>query len=302
MQPAPLSLPPPGGPPAGWYPDPGGQGMRYFDGARWAPHPGVALGPATVPDREPFPTLPVSAALWALVILAVSLVVNQIVARQIDDTGLPVLVDAGIGMLLAYGPSVWWCLHVLRRSGGGAGARLGWRARPVDLGWGPLTWIGAYVAEIVVVLLATELLGVPFESNVETTSDDLTAAYVIALLASAVIAAPLVEELVFRGVVLRGLASRVGVVAAVPIQGVLFGIAHLDPISRGWGNIGLILGLSTVGCGFGLVAVLTRRLGAPILAHACLNGFVVTLVLTGVTDDLERDVGRVALRVAAACC
>jgi len=288
-------MPPPAGPPAGWYPDPGGYGMRYFDGFRWSP---AAAYPAAPPvaDREPFPTLPLSAALGALVVLALSLVVQNVVARQLSDTGLPTLVKAGVGLVLAYGPSLWWARRVVRQAGGGARQQLGWRFRWVDLGWGPLTWIGSHVANVIVILVAVEALGVPFESNVESTTDDITAAYVIAMLVSAVIAAPLVEEIVFRGVVLRGLVGKIGVVAAVPVQGVLFGMAHLDPIDRGWGNIGLILGLSTVGCGLGLVTVLTRRLGAAIIAHACLNGFVMTLVLTGVADDLERDVGSLAVR------
>lgn len=291
------ALPPPGGPPAGWYPDPGGHGLRYFDGWRWGPYAHVA--PAPPADRGPHPSLPLSAALGALVVLALSLVVQHLVARQLDDTDLPVLVVAAIAIVLAYGPSLWWAWHVLRRAGGGIG-RLGWKFRWVDTGWGPLTWIGSVIAEVIVVLVATRLLDVPFESNVGTTDDDLTAAYITAMILSACVAAPLVEELIFRGIVLRGLVGRIGVVAAVPVQGVLFGLAHVDPVERGWGNIGLVIALSTVGCGLGLVAVLTRRIGAAIIAHALLNGFVMTMVLTGAADEVDRDINR--LLALLPCC
>lgn len=282
------ALPPPGGPPAGWYPDPGGQGLRYFDGWQWAPSTYAAAPP---PERGRHPTLPLSAAIGALVVLALSLVVQHAVARLLDDTDLPILVTATIGIVLAYGPSLWWAWHVLRRAGGGVD-RLGWTFRWVDTGWGPLTWIGSVVAEVTVVLVATRVFDVPFESNVGSTDDDLTAAYVTAMILTACVAAPLIEELIFRGVVLRGLVGRIGVVAAVPVQGVLFGLAHVDPVDRGWGNAGLVIGLSTVGCGLGLVTVLTRRIGAAIIAHALLNGFVLTMVLTGAVDEVDRDINR----------
>jgi membrane protease YdiL (CAAX protease family) len=287
MMPGPAPLPPPGGPPAGWYPDPTGWGMRYFDGREWAT---AQARPIPVePVREPHPTLRLTDALVALAILFVSLVIAKVVSAVVVDLGASVLVDAAVALVLAYGPSLWWCWRVSQRERAGPQA-VGWRFQWVDAGWGPLLYVGAMAGQIIVLLVLVRL-GVPFTSNVENTSDlDRTASYVVALIATAVVAAPLVEELVFRGVVLRGLTSRLGVVAAVPLQGALFGAAHVDP-SRGAGNIGLAIALGTVGCAFGLVAALTRRLGAPIIAHAILNGVVVTLVLTGVTDDLERDFG-----------
>jgi membrane protease YdiL (CAAX protease family) len=287
MTTSPAPLPPPGGPPAGWYPDPTGWGVRYFDGRQWAAGPPVAV--PVEPARQTHPTLRFSDALVALVILLVSLVIAKLVGELLADRDASILVDAAVAVAVGYAPSLWWCWRVWRRERGGPQA-LGWRFRWVDAGWGPLLYVGAMIAQILVVVVITRL-GVPFTSNVESTDDvDRTAAYVVAMIATAVVAAPLVEELVFRGVVLRGLTSRLGVVAAVSIQGALFGAAHVDP-SRGSGNIGLAIALSTVGCAFGLVAVLTRRLGASIIAHAILNGVVVTLVLTGVTDDLDRDFG-----------
>jgi membrane protease YdiL (CAAX protease family) len=280
-------LPPPGGPPAGWYPDPAGWGTRYFDGRQWATGPPVAV--PTEPERQPHPTLRFTDALSALVILGVSLVIARLVSELMAHLGAPELVDAAAAIAVAYGPSLWWCWWVWHRQPSGPRS-IGWGFQWVDAGWGPLLYLGAMAGQVLVLYVMVRL-GVPFTSNVEDTSDiDRTASYVISLIATAVVAAPLVEELVFRGVVLRGLTSRLGVVAAVVAQGALFGLAHVDP-SRGWGNIGLAIALGTVGCAFGLVAALTRRLAAPIIAHAILNAVVVTLVLTGVTDDLDRDFG-----------
>jgi hypothetical protein len=109
---------------------------------------------------------------------------------------------------------------------------------------------------------------------------------VVSLLVTAVIAAPFVEEIVFRGVVLRGLLSRMSAVPAVLLQGVLFGLAHIDPV-RGTGNVGLVAILSGVGVAFGIAAYLFRRIGPTIVAHAVFNAVVLAIVLTGVIDWLE---------------
>jgi hypothetical protein len=69
-------------------------------------------------------------------------------------------------------------------------------------------------------------------------------------------------------------------VLAVGLQGVLFGLAHFDPV-RGMGNIGLILVLSTVGCVLGGAAFLIRRIAPTMIAHAILNAVAMTIALSG---------------------
>ena len=107
-------------------------------------------------------------------------------------------------------------------------------------------------------------------------------------LITAVIAAPIVEEMVFRGVVMRGLRSRLPVVVVIVLQGALFGVAHVDPV-RGVGNIGLVMVLSGVGVAFGVAAALLGRIGPTIVAHAIFNGMVLLLVLSGVADRLQNE-------------
>jgi membrane protease YdiL (CAAX protease family) len=102
----------------------------------------------------------------------------------------------------------------------------------------------------------------------------------VSLLVLAVVAAPIAEEIVFRGVVLRGLLSRTRAAVAVGLQGILFGLAHFDPI-RGTGNIGLILVLSSVGCVLGGAAFLLRRIAPTMIAHAILNGVAMAIALSG---------------------
>jgi membrane protease YdiL (CAAX protease family) len=132
-----------------------------------------------------------------------------------------------------------------------------------------------------VALGVMRVLDVPYRGNLDVDSGspferDNTA--IAALFIAAVICAPVVEEAIFRGAVLRGLLSRMGAVLAIGIQAVLFGLAHFDP-DFGRESIGLIIVLSVAGVGLGLAAFLLRRLGPVIIAHAVMNGVAITVAL-----------------------
>lgn len=278
------TFPPPTSAPAGWYPDPSGVGQRYFDGRAWA-----AQRPGFV-EAEEHPSLPIGAAIGALVVLVVSLIVGKTFVDWLTRYDWPVMVYVVILALIGYGPSLAWGAYVRRRWGSQRLTSLGWRFRWADLGWGPLTWLAAIGTQLVLAALVL-ILDIPLSSNVDSASDlDADRAYLIATLVTAVIAAPIIEELVFRGLVLRGLLSRMRPMFAIAAQGVLFGLAHVDPV-RGAGNIGLAFVLSGVGVAFGVAAYLARRLGPTVIAHAIFNGVVMVIVLSGVLDDVETDLG-----------
>jgi len=283
------ALPPPTTGPAGWYPDPeGGPLPRYFDGRVWLPP--VARLEST--QQEPHPTLPLAAAVGAIAILVVSLIGGRFLIDVLVHFDWPVLVYIVVLTLLGYGPSLWWCWYASRRWGTGHLSRdVGVRWRWSDTGWGPLTWISAVMCQVVVAA-AVLAIGVPTSSNTEDVNElQADRTYVIALLVTAVIAAPFVEEMVFRGVVLRGFLSRMGAVLAIALQAVLFGAAHVDPV-RGAGNLGLAAILSAVGAAFGTAAYLLRRIGPTIVAHAIFNAVVLTIVLSGLADELDDSRGR----------
>ncbi len=262
------------------------------------PIPGTAVGYADqavtrpVPQplrsgRDPAPTLPIVAAWSAIAVLTASLIGSKYLLDAIVGFGWPVAVYVALLATVGYGPSLWWCRYVSRRWGTGSlGRDIGLTPRFADLGWGPVIWLGAIVAQIGVGIVVVAF-DIPVASNTEGISEiSADRTYVWALVISAVIAAPLVEEMVFRGVVLRGLRSRMPVMIAVILQGVLFGAAHVDPV-RGVGNVGLVLVLSGVGVVFGVGATLLRRIGPSIVAHAIFNGVVLALLLTGVSERLQ---------------
>lgn len=263
--------------PTGWFPDPwNGAGVRFWDGRAWT---GYAAVP--VPGHEPHPTLPIRAAWGAVITLLVSIIASRYLLKAISVFAWPIAVYVAILAVVGYAPALVWCWHASRRWGTGRfGADVGLRARWVDAGWGPVTWGACLVAQVVVGVVVVALK-VPFTSNIKDVSQlHADRGYVVSLLVLAVVAAPIAEEIVFRGVVLRGLLSRYGAVVAVGMQGVLFGLAHFDPI-RGAGNLGLILVLGSVGCVLGGAAFLIRRIVPTMIAHAILNGIAMTLALTG---------------------
>jgi membrane protease YdiL (CAAX protease family) len=254
------------------------------------PIPGTAFGsPTDVAPATPalFPTLPLVAAVGAMGVLSGSLIVSKYLLDSIVGFGWPVAVYVVVLAAVGYGPSLWWCRFASRRWGtGDLGTDIGLTPRVADLGWGPVIWIGAVGTQIVVGVVIVAL-GVPLVSNTEGIEEiSANRTYVVSLVIAAVIAAPVVEEMVFRGVVMRGLRSRLPIVVVVVVQGLLFGAAHIDPV-RGVGNIGLVLVLGGVGVAFGVAVALLGRIGPSIVAHVLFNGAVLLVVLTGVADRLD---------------
>lgn len=269
----------PGFPP-GWYPDPvhGHPVVRYWDGRVWTSHsmvPAVSVRP----PKPPFRTLPLAVALGALVSIAVPLVASRFILRALSDLEWPIAVYVALLAVIAYGPPLLFWRYSIRRWGTGAfRADVGFSTRRTDFGWGPITWLCCFGTQMFlgVLVLVTHI---PFTGNVENvTRAEGNNSYIIPMVIVAVVVAPFVEEILFRGLVLRGLLSVTHPVVAIAAQALLFGSAHFDP-DRGMGNIGLILILSGVGAALGTAAYLFRRLGPTIVAHAIINGIAMTIAL-----------------------
>jgi uncharacterized protein len=253
------------------------------------PIPGTAIGAIDSRPERSAPVLPLAAAVGAIVVLSASLLASKYVLDAVVGLGWPVAVYVAMLALIGYGPSLWWCRFASRRWGtGDLGVDIGLTPRLADLGWGPVIWLGAIAAQVAVgaVVVGLDLPLVGNTEGIDEISADRT--YVVSLVVTAVIAAPIVEEMVFRGVVMRGLRSRMPIVAVIILQGLLFGVAHVDPV-RGSGNIGLVLVLAGVGIAFGVAVALLGRIGPAIVAHAIFNGAVLLIVLTGVADRLQDD-------------
>lgn len=273
-----MAFPPPPLPPAGWYPSAVAPGTStYWDGRQW-------LVPGT-PQREAHPTFPLAAALGAIVAVVVPLISVRFLTRALAEFEWPIPVYVLISGVIGYGPALVWCVYASRRWGSGRFTHdMGLRARWADFGWGPVVYLCCLVAQVAAGILIT-VTRIPVESNLEST-EGVERSYIISLLILAVVAAPIAEEIIFRGVVLRGLLSVMRVAPAVAVQAVVFGAMHVDPV-RGVGNIGLVIVLSTVGAVLGGAAYLFRRIVPSMIAHAILNSIALALALSGVLDRLQ---------------
>ena len=240
-----------------------------------------------IAPRVPAPSLPIAAAVGAIIVLSASLLASKFLLDAVVGFGWPVVVYVVLLGCVGYGPSVVWCWYVSKRWGTGrVFSDVGLTPRWSDIGWGPVLWLGAIAAQIALgaIVLA---LDIPISNNTDGVVElQADRTYIISLVITAVVAAPIVEEMVFRGVVLRGFNSRLPVLLSLVLQAVLFGAAHADPV-RGVGNLGLILVLSGVGLALGIGAQLLGRIGPAVVAHALFNGAVLLVVLTGVADDLR---------------
>jgi len=166
-----------------------------------------------------------------------------------------------------------------RRKGTGRVADdFGFRARWSDVGLG----LGAAVAlQVVLVplvaLVLSPLLGRPEVSGpVQELVDSAGGASFALLVLTAVVCAPLVEELYFRGLLLRSLEHRFGTGWAIAGSSVLFGLAHPNDLSAA-GVVLVMTSLAALAAVLALLVVRTGRLGPAIVAHAAFNAINLTV-------------------------
>ncbi len=190
------------------------------------------------------------------------------------------------GVILQYGLMVLLCLAACRRWGSGSpGADLGLRFHRGDLADGVTGWL-AGLALMTVLAMVLRSIGMPAASNNPLASGPadlplgLPQWVVISLVGVVmVMVAPVLEELLFRGVLLRSLMPSWPLPVALGTQAVMFGAFHVDP-ARGWANIGLVVVLSGIGLVLGwLVHRRQGRLGPGIIAHSLQNAVAFTVGL-----------------------
>jgi uncharacterized protein len=266
-----LSPPPP--PPA-----PSGRPQAWPAPSRWD-----RRWPSVTPDerRAWIATLPPRYAWQALLVtLGALYVLGTAVAVGLGSLGMSAGLMTAAVYVVGFGLMTLWC-RVVGRQHGGMAAALGAPSRATarwgDVGWGAVTWLTMYAASFAVgiVLFA---LRVPTQSNGAQIAD-VSVGTQVAFACAAIIGAPIVEELMFRGVLMRALIGRIGIRWGVVAQGVLFGAYHVNP-SYGWGNLGMVATLSAVGVMLGFWTVQRQgRLLPAMVAHAILNTIAVTLTV-----------------------
>lgn len=105
--------------------------------------------------------------------------------------------------------------------------------------------------------------------------------FVVVFAVLAVGVAPVVEELLFRGLVLRGLMLRLGFWPAALVSSVMFGAFHAQAVDAG--AVLLAVANGVLGLGLCVLARRTGRLGPGIAVHALRNAVAVVLVVAAST-------------------
>lgn len=172
---------------------------------------------------------------------------------------------------------LWRQLSALRVESCPRGGWLQWRLQPPfsALRRALAGWLMVTPVVMLTGWLLVQLVGDPGGSNpllelVLNSRDGIA----LALLAfTAVVLAPLFEEVIFRGALLPVLAKRFGVTWGIVLSGLLFALAHI--------SIGELAPLTVLGVGLAMLRISSGRLLPCVLMHALWNGitFVNLLLL-----------------------
>jgi uncharacterized protein len=231
----------------------------------------------TGPHRTALPPAAAWLALGGFLLAILGAAAASIAAALVTDE-LVVVLLAGQGVLWAI--LVGTVFRASRRYGSGSLTRdfpvaLQGRDLLSGFGWSLVMRLAGGLGALAVALALGEAVDVP--DQLEPFDDDRTA--LVAALVLAVVGAPFVEELFFRGLVMRSLRPRFGTVGALVLQALLFAVAHASVTASISQNLLLLAALGAAGLVLGFVAHRSRRLGPAIAAHAWFNLTTAVIVI-----------------------
>ena len=191
---------------------------------------------------------------------------------------MPIAVTIGglIGLWFGLGGGV---LYAARAKGSGSveadfGLRIRWRT---DIVVGVVVGLGCQYGLVPLLYWPFEQVDSSLRHRLDNEAKDVTRAahgglQITLLFLFLAIGAPLIEELFFRGLLLRSLRQRFGPGVAIVGSAVVFGLAHFELLQ--------LPALILFGLVLGVLAERTGRLGPGIVAHAAFNAAtVVSLTL-----------------------
>lgn len=181
-----------------------------------------------------------------------------------------------VGALALWAPQITVLVVVSRRFAAGKPALdYGLSFRPIDLVGIP---IGVLSQLVVLRLVYWPLQGAwpdafskqHLERNARDLYDRANGLWLVVLVAVIVVGAPLVEELVYRGLLQGAARRRLNDVLAVVLVAGFFALVHFRPVEYP--------GLFAFGLVLGVCALATDRIGMSILAHLSFNATALALV------------------------
>lgn len=311
--------PPPGWlPPVNWRPDPSwpqpppGWPLVVDDGTPgpYGPNPygNAANPPVAQPQPRAWPLdvamEPLRAlgndiwrtrlAVLPIAALVVLLVVESLTIHLWRPRGTVHDVAFGIASILHYAIAVTVILMlgapVAQRCGGWFNAfgwgRPIWKDPLVGLGAALGEYIARIIASIAVVIAIPAVRGVT-EGNVSLSGR--STAQIVVLFVVAIVVAPPVEELLFRGLLLRTAMRRMPFWPAALLSSVCFAALHLYEVHSVPAATLLFVSVFVFGLGQCLLVRFTGRLNPGIAAHAVSNTASLLIVLASADDQPVAD-------------
>ncbi len=214
---------------------------------------------------------------WVVGLLASVIVGSVLAGKELTPLDLAITVtvqDAGY--------LVWLALVSQRKGLGTLAADFGLVARPSGGWWAAAPWFLVGAALQVVSYWPLRLLesvhgGGAKQEIVKVVERGSGGAFVFLVL-TVLIVAPVAEELMFRGVLLRSLLRRFEPGIAVMISAAAFGLVHL--LDGSVGSLVALPVLVVVGLVSGVLAVRSGDLGRSILFHAGFNAFTAIALIS----------------------
>ncbi|MTD15278.1 CPBP family intramembrane metalloprotease [Nakamurella sp. YIM 132087] len=307
------------GPPDPWAPPaptaspaPPGAAAPPHDATAWAepitqPLPAILAAPAdTTPGRRPDgPTHGRGDGRWSLVDVLAGFGLVLVLSAALSwpfgvFEGIPrevsLLVAGFLPIWLGLTGAAWWAS---RRHGTGNLRRdLGLVIKPVDLAIGLGVGLGMRVVSVILTLAISALQGGVGRGNLESVTSGIgDVALVLNLVVGATLIAPVVEELFFRGLLIRSSMSSLQrrLTPAqltdparqarcrwitVGLSSVLFVVLHLPELTDPYSVLPLGTSLLLMGGVCALLTMHTGRLGSAIVAHMTFNGVAAVVTLT----------------------
>lgn len=235
------------------------------------PQPPPKVPTVRLADGSDGITVGVAVATWA-----VSWFVGNVLGSLViavfgpDDSSVtaPVWVTA-LGALALWTPILIAIREASNRFGSGSVRRdLRVSFRPLDLLGVPIGVLTQLVLLRLVYWPLEEFWPSTFSSpQLEKSARDLydsaDGLWLIVLVLIVVVGAPLVEELLYRGLLQGAFVRRIDDVVAVVLVAAWFALIHFRPVEYP--------GLFTIGLVLGVCALVTRRLGMSVIAHCAFN-------------------------------
>jgi len=165
--------------------------------------------------------------------------------------------------------------------------------RDVGLALHPRHWYGlllGFAIQIAVGLLLLPLADLLDETDTQAVSDlaadTLDSAGRVLLFISFVVAAPVVEEVLFRGVLLGWLTKRMNQHVAVAISSLAFGLAHFESSDL----LLPVIGLTLLAVPLAYAALRVGNLSLSIAMHAGINllAFLVLVFGDGIVEQVDQ--------------